>query len=263
MINEIDLSKSLNSTGFYVVRSLVDSDWVNRLSLAANKVLINRENLSKNNCEIKFNPGIALHALIDDDTFIDFIQYLVDLQFFKVLEDNFFKAKCIINSFSIIEALPKQANFASYVHRDLRFFSSNFPTMVNCLLMLDDFTESNGATHILPFSCSEEIKPDNELFSKNSIQIVGKKGDVLIFNSNTWHSAGINETTSSRRAIPITICRSFMKQLFDYPRAIGYEKMSNFSVDLQQVLGYHSRVPSSLIEWFKPDEERFYRKFQD
>jgi ectoine hydroxylase-related dioxygenase (phytanoyl-CoA dioxygenase family) len=54
-----------------------------------------------------------------------------------------------------------------------------------------------------------------------------------------------------------------MKQLLDYPRAIGYDKMDDFSLELQQLLGYHSRVPASLDEWYQPEDKRFYKKNQD
>jgi len=54
-----------------------------------------------------------------------------------------------------------------------------------------------------------------------------------------------------------------MKQLLDYPRAIGYDKMDSFDLELQQLLGYHSRVPASLNEWYQPEINRFYKKDQD
>jgi len=49
----------------------------------------------------------------------------------------------------------------------------------------------------------------------------------------------------------------------DYPRALGYNKMNEFSEPLQQILGYHSRVPSNLNEWYQAGDKRFYRKNQD
>jgi hypothetical protein len=54
-----------------------------------------------------------------------------------------------------------------------------------------------------------------------------------------------------------------MKQLLDYPRALGYDKMDLFTYEMQRFLGYHSRVPSSLNEWYQPEENRFYKKYQD
>ena len=86
---------------------------------------------------------------------------------------------------------------------------------------------------------------------------------MLVFDSNIWHSTGLNTTNKGRRGIPITLSRSFMKQLLDYPRAIGYDKIENFDPKLQQLLGYYSRVPSSLDEWYQPEDKRFYKKNQD
>jgi hypothetical protein len=42
-----------------------------------------------------------------------------------------------------------------------------------------------------------------------------------------------------------------------------YERMNDFDYKMQQFLGYHSRVPSSLDEWYQPEEYRFYKKDQD
>lgn len=135
--------------------------------------------------------------------------------------------------------------------------------MINCLVMIDDFTTENGGTYLLPKSHLEERKPSDEEFYTNAIQATGKRGDILIFNANVWHSSAPNKTQQHRRAIPITISKSFMKQLLDYPRAFGYDKMDTYDVELQQLLGYHSRVPASLSEWYQPEDKRLYKKNQD
>ena len=55
-----------------------------------------------------------------------------------------------------------------------------------------------------------------------------------------------------------------MKQLLDYPIALGYELgMYRFSNELQQALGYHSRVPSDLVEWYSQSDIRLYLPNQD
>ena len=86
---------------------------------------------------------------------------------------------------------------------------------------------------------------------------------MLVFNANVWHSSAPNITQYHRRAIPITVSKSFMKQLLDYPRAIGYDKIDEFTPELQQLLGYHSRVPASLDEWYQPEKNICYKKDQD
>ena len=204
-----------------------------------------------------------MHVLLSNPVFTDFLQTLLDNGFIKSLQDNFFNSNCILNSLSALNNLPNQPNFSAVVHRDLRFYSGEFPIMLNCLIMLDDFTIENGGTYLLPKSHLEERKPSDEEFFKNAIQAVGIKGDILIFNANVWHASAPNTTQSDRRAIPFTVSKSFMKQLLDYPRALGYNKMDSYSTKLQQFLGYHSRVPASLEEWYQPEDKRFYKKNQD
>jgi ectoine hydroxylase-related dioxygenase (phytanoyl-CoA dioxygenase family) len=257
--NVIELEKQ----GYTIIRNLVDEDWLDLLKDALDKAFIeHRETQLNNNNDIQTN-GVALHVLLSNPIFINFLEELQNKKFFTFLSESFFNSKCIINSFSALDNLPNQPNFSAIVHRDLRFYSGNFPIMLNCLLMVDDFTFENGGTYLLPYSHLDERKPSDEEFFKNAIQATGKRGDMLIFNANVWHSSAPNITQNHRRAIPITVSKSFMKQLLDYPRAIGYDKIDDFNLELQQLLGYHSRVPASLDEWYQPENKRFYKKNQD
>jgi ectoine hydroxylase-related dioxygenase (phytanoyl-CoA dioxygenase family) len=257
--NIIELKKQ----GYTIIRNLVEEDLLDLLRNALDKAFIeHRQTQLSNNNDIKTN-GVALHVLLSNPIFINFLEELELKNFFTFLSETFFNSKCIINSFSGLNNLPNQPNFSAVVHRDLRFYSGDVPIMLNCLLMVDDFTIENGGTYLLPYSHLKEEKPSDEEFFKNAIQAVGKKGDMIIFNANVWHSSAPNTTQDNRRAIPITVSKSFMKQLLDYPRAIGYDRMDDFSLKLQQLLGYHSRVPASLDEWYQPEDKRFYKKNQD
>ena len=253
----------LKTKGYTILRNKISSDWLNKLSTAIDKSFIEHRIIQlENNNDIK-TDGVALHVMLNDSIFIDFLKHLQSIGFIKELQDNFFESKCILNSFSALDNLPNQPNFSAVVHRDLRFYSGDFPIMINCLIMVDDFTIENGGTYLLPKSHLEKRKPSDEEFFANADQATGKRGDILIFNANVWHSSAPNKTQEHRRAIPITISKSFMKQLLDYPRALGYDRMEEFDYDFQQLLGYHSRVPASLNEWYQPEDKRFYKKDQD
>jgi len=256
-------SKELKEKGYTIIKNVVNKEWINILKPAMDKAFIkHRETQIKNNNDIH-TEGVALHVLLSDPIFLNFLKHLQKTGFFTNLQTNFFNSKCILNSFSALNNLPNQPNFSAIVHRDLRFYSDNFPIMVNCLLMVDDFTIENGGTYLLPYSHLEQRKPDDEEFFNKAIQATGSEGDILLFNANVWHSSAPNKTQNNRRAIPITVSKSFMKQLLDYPRAIGYDKMNDFDYEFQQLLGYHSRVPASLDEWYQPEDKRFYKKNQD
>jgi|688.fasta_scaffold221598_3 ectoine hydroxylase-related dioxygenase (phytanoyl-CoA dioxygenase family) len=253
----------LKDQGYTIIRNLIDDNWLDLLRDGLDKAFIEHRQTQLNNGNDIHTDGVALHVLLSNPIFISFLEELQNTGFFKFLSESFFDSKCIINSFSGLDNLPNQPNFSAIVHRDLRFYSGDFPIMLNCLLMVDDFTIENGATYLLPYSHLDESKPSDNEFFQRAIQVVGKKGDMIVFNANVWHSSAPNITQDHRRAIPITVSKSFMKQLLDYPRAIGYERIDEFSFELQQLLGYHSRVPASLDEWYQPESKRFYKKNQD
>lgn len=253
----------LKNNGYVILRNIVTTDWISNLSKELDLSFIKHRKTQIINGNDIITDGVALHALLDSHVFIEFLQYLIDKGIIEDLRTHFFGSNCILNSFSGLDNLPNQPNFSAVVHRDLRFYTHGLPIMVNCLLMIDDFTKENGGTYLLPHSHKTEGKPTDEYFFQNAIQVTGNSGDLLIFDSNVWHSSAPNKTNKGRKAIPITISRSFLKQLLDYPRAIGYDKIDKFSYELQQFLGYHSRVPASLDEWYQPEDKRFYKKNQD
>lgn len=253
----------LKNNGYVILKQKISKELLTRLQCAADRAFIQHKEIQlQNNSDIK-SDGVALHALISDGIFIELLQHLHTTGFIHELQDSYFHSKCILNSLSALDNLPNHPNFSAVVHRDLRFYSGDFPVMLNCLVMLDDFTIENGGTYLLPKSHLEERKPSDEEFFRNAVQATGRKGDILIFNANMWHASAPNTTQDSRRAIPITISKPFMKQLLDYPRALGYSNINSFSVELQELLGYHSRVPASLVEWYQPQDKRFYKKNQN
>ena len=254
------MKQQLEDLGYYIYRDKVGDNWLNYLRASVGKAFREHKRVQeKNNSEVT-TGGVALHAIVTVPELVDFLGELKNLGILKDIEENFFGSKFILNSFSALNNLPDESSFSAEIHRDIRFYSGKANLMLNCLVMLDDFTEENGATWILPRSHLRKEKPDNEQFFKDAIQATGKAGDILVFNSNIFHCAGKNTTDKGRRALPIVFCKSSMKQLLDYPRAFGSKE---FSPEIRQLLGYDSRVPSSLDEWYQPKENRFYKPNQD
>ena len=164
----IQQTKELKEQGYTVVKNQIDEAWLKLLTQAVDNAFTEHRNIQiKNNNDI-ITEGVALHVLLSNPTFIDFLYTLLNNGFIKSLQDNFFHSNCILNSLSALNNLPNQPNFSSVVHRDLRFYSGDFPVMLNCLIMLDDFTVENGGTYLLPKSHLEERKPSDEEFFNNS-----------------------------------------------------------------------------------------------
>lgn len=153
-------------------------------------------------------------------------------------------------------------NYLQRVHRDIGTYIHGFKARLNMIVMLDDFTVENGATQILPGSHRREEKPSDEEFEANCVPILGPAGSVVFFNSYLWHRGGKNYTSGTRVALTTGFTRPFIKPQMDYARMLGEEYGKNLSPKTRQLLGYNSRVPVSLDEWYRADGERFYQKGQ-
>jgi ectoine hydroxylase-related dioxygenase (phytanoyl-CoA dioxygenase family) len=80
-----------------------------------------------------------------------------------------------------------------------------------------------------------------------------------MFNSNVWHAGGDNQTDAPRRSVTPMFSKPFLKQQFDYPRAVGYDRADEFRPHVRQIIGYNARVPATLDEWYQPPARRMYR----
>ena len=255
--------QELKETGICFLRNQINDALIEELINAVSVSFVKHRDIQiMLNNEIS-SDGVALNVFNDDFAYIKLLEKLMKSGVIKDIENNFFKSKFILNSISALDNKPNSPNFSAIVHRDIKFFSQDLPIMLNALVLLDDFTVENGATMLLPNSHKVEEKPNDELFKRDCIRAVGKKGDILLFNSNIWHCSAPNTTNESRRAIPMTFSKSCIKQMFDYTKSIETEIAYNFSDEMKQLLGFDSRVPSSLFEWYLPADKRFYKKNQD
>jgi ectoine hydroxylase-related dioxygenase (phytanoyl-CoA dioxygenase family) len=258
-----EIFKELDDVGISFIRSSINEHLIDNLTEALNESLIKHRKIQiENGSDIEVD-GVALNLIGDNPVYIELLEELINIGLMDGMEKYFFKSKFILNSFSGLSNLPGVTNFSSIIHRDSKFFTHNIPLMLNILILLDDFTEDNGPTLLLPYSHKNIERPTDEYFHKNAIKAIGKRGDILLFNADIWHASSLNTTDKSRRALPLTFTKSFIKQLMDYPRYLGYDKSDVFSDSLLSLLGYDSRVASNLYEWYLPNNQRLYKKNQD
>jgi len=202
--------------------------------------------------------GTVHHLPLAGGSFLDFLEH----RFCGDILDAFFGGPYILNTFGGVLNKPNDLSYVGRVHRDLRSFSGDLPLMAQLLVMLDDFTEENGATYVLSGSHRTPPQPADDEFFRGAVRTVAPAGSIVVFNSNLWHAAGPNQSAGPRRALTLAFTRPFMKQQMDYPRALGYERAASLSPVLRQVLGYNARVPTSLDEWYQPPDRRLYQKNQ-
>jgi ectoine hydroxylase-related dioxygenase (phytanoyl-CoA dioxygenase family) len=194
-----------------------------------------------------------------------------DLAFGKTLEDpriqQLIAAQLgeywIMYAYTSSSLPPKGNNYGSRMHVDSPRLIPNYPTNLGIIWALDDFTLDNGATYVLPGSHNTDLIPSEELFKKQSIRLTCKKGSIIVLNARMWHAAGVNNTDSFRHALTINVCRPYMKQRMDWVRFIPNSIANQLNQQAKRIIGYDTRIPTNLDEFFQPEENRFYKGGQE
>ncbi len=98
----------------------------------------------------------------------------------------------------------------------------------NSIWLLDDFTEFNGSTRIVPKTHKLSILPDEAMADPkdkhpDEIRIIAPAGSVFIFNSHVWHGGTTNLTDHDRRSIHSYFCTREQPQQIDQKKYITEE----------------------------------------
>jgi ectoine hydroxylase-related dioxygenase (phytanoyl-CoA dioxygenase family) len=154
------------------------------------------------------------------------------------------------------------AVFQQRFHRDFPRHMNGYLASLNTLIAIDAFTAENGGTLVVPATHQRAEQPSEAYLEATAQPVECPAGAVIVFDSTLWHAAGRNASTRDRLGINQQFTRSFLKQQIDYVRALGDEVVERQAPRTQQLLGWHTRVVSSLDEYYRPAEERLYRSGQ-
>jgi hypothetical protein len=248
----------LEQEGWALLPSVVSADLLTRLLGELDNVYKEQRALQLRNGVGEGADGTVHHLPCAGGAFLELLEHNCG----HAALQQFFQSPYILNTYGGVLNLPNDVSYVGRIHRDLRSFSGPVNLMGQLLVMLDDFTEENGATYLLSGSHRLSEKPPEDLFFRDAVRAVAPAGSIVAFNSNLWHAAGVNRTLRPRRALTLVFTRAFIKQQFDYPRALGDDRAASFSPILRQLLGYNARVPASLEEWYQPPEKRMYQREQ-
>ena len=251
-------SRAVLENGWTLLPSLVPEAAVTRLARALEQAYTEQRAVQIRNGVDAGAEGTVHHLPCAGGVFLE----LLEQDHGQTLLDLYFDGPYILNTYGGLLNLPGAASYVGRVHRDQRTYSGDIHLMAQLLVMLDEFTEDNGATYLLTGSHRMREKPSEDVFFDRAVRAVGPAGSIVVFDSNLWHAAGVNRTDRPRRALTLAFTRPFIKQQLDYPRALGYDRRGSFTPALRQLLGYNARVPASLDEWYQPPSRRMYRRDQ-
>ena len=205
-----------------------------------------------------FDKGMVHNCMVRGKNMAQLLDHPVFNAYLKAA----FSETCIIYAYQSSSLPPHQKNYGSRIHVDSPRFILDYQTNLGVIFPLDDFTLENGATHYLKGSHKRETLPTDEEFFPHASRACCKAGDMIFFCGRTVHAAGFNSTDKTRHSLTINICRSYMRQRFDFPRLVPETIINSLGEDGRRLLGMNVRVPISLEEFYFPPEKRLYKPNQ-
>ena len=155
---------------------------------------------------------------------------------------------------------PGKSNYSDRIHVDCPRLIPGYRTNMGAMVLLDDFTEENGAPWMLAGSHLRFDAPERDEFFARATRIIAPAGSVCYMDPRVWHSGGSNRTTRWRHAVTFNICRPYMKQRIDIPRIMAGIDLTGVSEKAMQKMGFLAQVPASLDEYYLPPEQRKFRQ---
>jgi ectoine hydroxylase-related dioxygenase (phytanoyl-CoA dioxygenase family) len=145
---------------------------------------------------------------------------------------------CLVSSLSSIAIGPGEA--AQPIHADdqlLPLPKPHIATVCNTMWALTDFTETNGATRVVPGSHLADRSPD---YGKpcESIPAGMPRGSVLVWHGSLWHGGGANRSEARRVGIAMNYCAGWVRQQENQQLGIPREIARGFSPRLRELVGY-------------------------
>lgn len=146
-------------------------------------------------------------------------------------------AERLLSSITANIALP--GNQPQALHTDQQYVKEPWawPATINVVWLLDDFTEENGGTRIVPGTHQIGVAPFSDAVP--TVSATAPAGSVLCIDGRVWHGTGRNITASCRRrAIFAYYCVPFLRQQENVFQSLPAATREGLSPTLRQLLGY-------------------------
>lgn len=158
------------------------------------------------------------------------------------LLDELFLPNYLLSQLQVINILPGET--AQSLHMDDSFYPvprPRPPLGAATVWAIDDFTDENGATNIVPGShmWDPERVPD----MSETEPAVMSAGSVIFYPGTFWHGGGANRTSKARLAVTCQYCEPWLRTQENYFLGVPASTVNDVSEDIRRMLGYSIHPP--------------------
>jgi ectoine hydroxylase-related dioxygenase (phytanoyl-CoA dioxygenase family) len=109
--------------------------------------------------------------------------------------------------------------------------------MLQVIWMMQDFTEENGATLVVPGSQRRGIQPDADIFANEAIMVTGSGGSAIVSHGLLWHDTSSNRTEKPRVSMLINYGLKIVRPMEPGIATVPGEVMERATLKLRRLLG--------------------------
>lgn len=165
--------------------------------------------------------------------------HFVDHPLAMALLDRVLSPGYLLSQLQVINILPGEAQ--QPMHTDDAFYPNPRPRPAlgaATIFAIDDFTEANGATAVIPGSHQWGDEMPAIENDTRQIPAVMPAGSMLFFLGTTWHSGGENRSDSARLCVTAQYCEPYLRQQENYSLSIPQHIVAQCTEDIKRMLGY-------------------------
>lgn len=134
--------------------------------------------------------------------------------------------------------LARSSNASLPMHIDSFIpYPGDYPLAMQCAIVLEDMTPENGCTVLVPGSHKSGRYASPETFN-DAVPLEARSGDLVIWDSRTWHGALPNKTTGTRWTLIATFVRWWIKQAFNIPANLPHHIYQRLTPNQKAILGF-------------------------
>ena len=231
------IMEQVNAQGYVIIKKLFSDEAMN--ALKADVLPRFKHPSGRNNFE-----GLATQRIYSMMVETDIANPMVEHPLIMGLLDKIFEPNYLLSQLQVINIHAGEA--AQPLHYDDGFYPWPRPRRAlgaATIIAVDDFTEDNGATVLIPDSHKWDDRLPSVEDKAKLIKAVMPKGSVLFFLGTLWHGGGANESAASRMCLTAQYCAPFCRTQENFSLSIPKARVKTFSETMQRLLGYSIHPP--------------------
>lgn len=225
------ISRQLDDVGYCVVPDVMTTEQLEASRRALDRVFAEDDAAGT---ALRYGPNLSnqrVWALINRaEEFVALAMHPLALKLVRMLLGS---EDILLSTVTANVTRPGGDHGIGRLHTDQGYLPEPWPYKILCnvAFFLDDYTEENGATQVVPGSHKLQVWPHDRLppVPSELTQVTGRAGSIVIWDGRLHHATGLNRTADrQRRGVIATYNAPFIRGQENWCRSMDPKMLDKF-----------------------------------